>query len=250
MRTGGTSRALTAALMVCALLAAGALVTSCGKSHKRSTPTSPGADTDGDGIADDDDQCPTLPGESQYGGCPWWKADVCSGVTIYTSSGNRWSNSTPRYFYDSSLPTGWRPYADQGAAAWNQVGTRLQISPLGSVVTAGVGLDGKNVVCYGPISTGILGKTYSWYNTTTHYFVEADIILNSDERLAVDTYTNGAGPADYDVYSVLTHEFGHFAGLDHVTDRTHTMYPSTPPDCVIYRTLCNGDVQGLRTLYP
>ena len=71
-----------------------------------------------------------------------------------------------------------------------------------------------------------------------------------DESLAVDSYSTGAGPSTYDVYSVLTHEFGHFAGLDHVTDRTHTMYPSTPPDCIIYRTLCNGDAEGLHALYP
>ncbi len=50
--------------------------------------------------------------------------------------------------------------------------------------------------------------------------------------------------------SVLTHEFGHFCGLDHVNDVTHTMYPSIANGSEIYRTLCDGDILGVRTIYP
>jgi hypothetical protein len=179
------------------------------------------------------------------GSLPWYKLDTCSGSGEYALGGYHWGTLTPAYYLDSSLPADWRPQADAAALTWNRAGSRLQIRKFSTIVTAGQAQDGKSVVSYGPIAGSTLGETRTWYNTTTHVVAESDIKISSSFPMTI-----GGTPTTYDVVSVLTHEFGHFCGLDHVSDRTQTMYPGMPPDCDIYRTPCEGDVRGLKALYP
>lgn len=56
----------------------------------------------------------------------------------------------------------------------------------------------------------------------------------------------------FDVESVLTHEFGHGFGLDHVSESTYpkmTMSSATAPCTKSARTLGKGDMLGLESLY-
>lgn len=208
----------------------------------------PEVDTDNDGIPDSEDNCSSLPGEEMYGGCPWYKVDACSGASPYSFLGAnvKWATNSPYYYYGVSLPSDWRTYVDRAAATWNNVGTRLQIRRYTTVVNAGVARDQKNVVSFGPISGGdYLGRAYVWYTASTGIINEVDIVLNSAKPWSI-----GGGASSYDFYSTLVHEFGHFCGLDHVGDRTHTMYPSCPTNCSMYRTLCAGDRLGLQRRYP
>lgn len=222
---------------------------SCDKDENNS-PSAPPVDSDGDGITDKKDDCPSLFGEAQYNGCPYYKVDVCSGYAPYSFSPYKWSNLTPVFYYGTSLPAAWRVYADYAASTWNSVGSKLTIMRNTTPVAANVALDGKSVVCYGPIETEPgetvpWGVTCWWYNASTHYLIEVDIKLNSNMNITI-----GGSATAGDAWSILTHEFGHFCGLNHVNDRTHTMYTSMPPGCIIYRTLCAGDNLGLRQLYP
>lgn len=224
------------------LLAAGLLgLASCDTPNN---PTQPPLDTDGDGTPDSRDACVSLPGDAQLNGCPWYMVDVCSGASPNTLN-EKWSTLTPAFYYSSSLPTAWRAWVDFGAMKWNEAGSRLRIKKYSTIVSAGVANDQKSVICYGPIDNIALGRCYTWINRSNGQVVERDIKLNSNMPLLV-----GASPSGYDLASVLTHEFGHFCGLGHVLDQTHTMYPSIPKNCTIYRTLCAGDVAGLRKLYP
>ncbi len=233
MRAAGR---LALALLVLAALSCG------GKSPTRPEPE---ADSDGDGVPDASDRCPTVAGEAQYDGCPWYEYDVCSAASPYALQGPKWADPAPTFACGTSLPLEWRAAADQAVATWNAAGSRLAIRKSAALVAAGTAHDGRSVVCYGALDPGILGRTYSWYSTETGALLEADIELNSQENL-----TLGGSPTSYDVVSILTHEFGHFCGLDHVSDRTQTMYPELPPGCTIYRTLCAGDMLGLRRRYP
>lgn len=228
---------LASLLMVVLAVALGTV--SCAKKN----PAKP--DADRDGVADASDRCPDLSGEAQYNGCPWYKVDACSRSAPYTLSGYYWTTNNPVFFFDTSLPQAWRDYCEYSASMWNGVGTRLQIRVNRTTVSAGAAQDQRCVVSRGTLPAGVLGRTRGWYNTTTGALSEADIVLNSGMPMGP-----GASATTYDVYAILVHEFGHFCGLDHVDDRTQTMYPGIPPDCTIYRTLCAGDELGLRRRYP
>lgn len=171
--------------------------------------------------------------------------DVCSGASPYTLAGYHWAGAAATYAYGSNLPPAWKGSVDAAVATWNAAGSRLRITrnPVAGGSTAA--RDGKSIVCMGTLPSGVLGTTYTWYNTSTHVASEADVVLTDALPMTV-----GGSATSVDVQSVLTHEFGHFCGLDHVTDVTQTMYPSIPNGSEIYRTLCDGDVLGVRTIYP
>lgn len=79
--------------------------------------------------------------------------------------------------------------------------------------------------------------------------VEADIELDNDANVWT---TNGAGPGcstEYDLEGALTHEFGHWFGLDHVSDTHQTMLRAVSPCFIGFRTLGKGDVLGLQARY-
>ena len=185
---------------------------------------------------------PTTPGAPPQ---PPIAGDVCSGASPYTLAGYHWPGAAATYAYGANLPSGWRASVDAAAATWNGAGSKLHITR--DPVTGGSASvrDGKSIVCMGSLPSGVLATTYTWYNTSTHVCSEADIVLTTAASMTV-----GGTPSSVDVQSVLAHEFGHFCGLDHVSDVTHTMYPSIPDNSEIYRTLCDGDLLGVRTIYP
>jgi hypothetical protein len=85
------------------------------------------------------------------------------------------------------------------------------------------------------------------YSTKTNEIAGFRVVLDSMEEWS----TTGA-PDKFDVESVLAHEIGHVAGLDHVNGRANallTMYRSTAPGETHKRTLAKGDLSGLDALY-
>ena len=207
-----------------ALLAAVLALPACDKHHNVTAAAPPG---------------PSPPPQPPIAG------DACSGASPYTLAGYHWAGAAASYAYGSNLPTAWRSSVDAAVATWNAAGSRLRITRDPSTGGSSAARDGKSIVCMGSLPSGVLGTTYTWYSTSTHVVSEADVVLTTDLPM-----TLGGGPTSVDVQSVLTHEFGHFCGLDHVSDVTHTMYPSIPNNSQIYRTLCDGDLLGVRTIYP
>ena len=98
--------------------------------------------------------------------------------------------------------------------------------------------DRFNDVGWAQLQNGTLGVTWSTSGTD-----EADMAINTRY-----TWTTGctAQPGAFDLESVILHENGHVAGLDHSTDRSAVMYPS-------YQTarcsLAADDRNGLAALY-
>jgi hypothetical protein len=96
-------------------------------------------------------------------------------------------------------------------------------------------------------SGGVLAMAGVYYNTKTNEIAGFRVVLDSME----DWSTKGEADM-FDVESVLAHEMGHVAGLDHVNGRSNallTMYPSTAPGETHKRTLAKGDLSGLDALY-
>ena len=71
--------------------------------------------------------------------------------------------------------------------------------------------------------------------------LDADILFNPAVTFSMD------GSSGSDLQTVLTHEIGHFLGLDHSAVVKAMMFPYAPP---LERTLGSDDVAAISLLYP
>jgi len=113
------------------------------------------------------------------------------------------------------------------AANWTNVSSSYFVFPYGGTTSIGsAGFDGHNVVVWGSLEAGVLGRTTWWYYSSTGEIVEADMVLNTYYNWA----TGSVIPADrFDVESVALHEFGHWLSLGHDNNPAAVMYPSLSP---------------------
>jgi hypothetical protein len=117
----------------------------------------------------------------------------------------------------------------------------------------GLGEDNINVVVwrdddwpYG--SYAAVALTTVTFRPSTGVIVDADIEMNG----AMYTFTDTDNPAQaiVDVRNTLTHEVGHFIGLDHTNERDATMFGTAPPGELSKRILHPVDIAGLCHIYP
>ena len=78
-----------------------------------------------------------------------------------------------------------------------------------------------------------LAKTTVSYDTETGEILDADIEMNH----AYNEFTTGDDYVAYDLQSILTHEIGHFIGLDHTFDYSATMNAGYSQGTIDLRTL-------------
>jgi matrixin len=91
-----------------------------------------------------------------------------------------------------------------------------------------------------------LAKTTVTYDKDTGEILDADIELNH----AYNEFTTGDDYVVYDLQSILTHEIGHFLGLDHTLDFLATMNAGYQEGSTELRSLESDDTAGLCTVYP
>jgi hypothetical protein len=91
-----------------------------------------------------------------------------------------------------------------------------------------------------------LAKTTVTFDADTGEILDADIEVNH----ANNHFTINDDVVDYDLESVLTHEIGHFIGIDHTPDFTATMYAGYEPGTIEQRTLEADDVLAACEIYP
>lgn len=111
--------------------------------------------------------------------------------------------------------------------------------------------DGQNIIAWGRTSGSALGVTYIWYQNGEA--TEIDTIMNNKF-----SWNWGGGGTTcawtnvYDAQNILTHELGHWFGLDdHYTSDyvNHTMYGYGSKWEVKKNTPTAGDVAGIEALY-
>lgn len=161
----------------------------------------------------------------------------------------RWMSTAKFYINPSNkygLPTSSVIEAIVAAAnTWDDQ-TKLQVFQYAGTTAKGAGrYDGYNVISWGSYRTGVIAVTYIWY--------VGDTIIETDTRL--NTYYKWSltgEPNKMDVQNIMTHEFGHWCGLDDLyDDRDYwlTMYGYASYGETYKRTLGLGDILGLQKVY-
>lgn len=144
---------------------------------------------------------------------------------------------------------------DASYAGLTTVGLNINSNPSAGTVrcVSGSNADSISVVGIGATPSGILGYACVYYSTSdTDAFRGGDILIsNNPNTFVLDG--NALGCVDqYDLQSLVTHEWGHFFGLRHVGEAKHgtlTMSPVLGQCTRAERTLGLGDIVGLESLY-
>ncbi|HEX5010153.1 MAG TPA: matrixin family metalloprotease, partial [Planctomycetota bacterium] len=202
---------------------------------------------------------------------------------VLLSPPHKWqSNQLPRNWRigmatgENSLASAYVQASAQNAVArWNTAITTDSSwsgpAPFTTSVPAGLGNvgfvnDGLNTISWEDpqhvLSAGVLAATTTGYfsssptevvnGTAFGRFTDSDLVGNDgvDFTSYQDAEDHGANGNQYDLGSILVHEFGHSLGLDHTTVQTQiTMYPSIGANDFSKARLDDDDVNGGRFIY-
>lgn len=124
----------------------------------------------------------------------------------------------------------------------------------------------NNVAGYDPASGAVNDNLVIWHFdewayeasgialTTTTYRVETGEIVDADMELNGRDFKFAVladvDPLYTDIANTVTHEAGHFVGLDHASDPHATMYPTAPYGEISKRQLAQDDIDGICEIYP
>jgi hypothetical protein len=98
----------------------------------------------------------------------------------------------------------------------------------------------------GQVNASALALTTVTFNWMTGELLDADVEINSAQA----AFTVDDDDVDIDLLAIVTHEAGHFLGLDHSNDTTATMAPGYVPHSTDQRTLSFDDEAGICQSYP
>lgn len=112
--------------------------------------------------------------------------------------------------------------------------------------------DGTNVVTWDRMPSDVIGQAVVCYDRSGKVIRDADLALNAVQHWE-RIYGEPESRHSYDIESILTHELGHWLGLEDLYSAEgsrQTMAGSTEYSETRKRTPALGDVVGLQTAYP
>lgn len=186
-------------------------------------------------------------------------AQVAGYEPLRTSGGTpiRWpGNSIPVSYQINEAGSADVPLASAvsaitaSAGAWQAVaGSLIAFTYRGQTTQTRTGNDNINLVRWYetgfPFDETSLAVTVNTFNDISGEILDADINVNGEFRWRTDGSTGF-----FDIQNVMTHEFGHFVGLNHSPVRSSTMAADARLAETGKRTLENDDIAGIRFLYP
>ena len=200
---------------------------------------------------------PRDPGKSLPPTCNVSSSDPpCFGLTGWHLAGN-----TDYHVNESSIPTtvvnGMTAIRNSFQVWATATNKKVNLSEGTSTTVNSARYDGLNIVAWGNVKYGnAIAVAYTWYDQATGQVVEVDTILSA--RLPW-RYTSVKYPdaqcgdfCCYDVQNILTHEVGHWMGLDdlyNAADKDLTMYGYGAKGELKKDTLGLGDTNGIAAIY-
>ncbi|TSC64547.1 MAG: peptidase M10A and M12B matrixin and adamalysin [Parcubacteria group bacterium Gr01-1014_106] len=142
------------------------------------------------------------------------------------------------------------------AQTWKNADGDKTVTFAGSTDVSRPRYDGKNVMLWRSLSRGIVGAAYIWYLPSTGEVLDADLVLNTRVPWAVNDPSAGdcGGVARaYDVQAVVTHELGHWFGLEDLYDASTvdlTMHGRVTMGELKKTSLGEGDRLGANAIAP
>jgi len=134
---------------------------------------------------------------------------------------------------------------EASAKAWDSQ-TSFQVFSYKGTASLPAGVrDGYNVIAWGSWDSDVIAVTNIWYSGRRVF--ETDTVMNT---FYVWSLEGEAGKMD--VQNIMTHEFGHWCGLDDLyNDKDYwlTMYGYAHDGETYKRTLGLGDILGLKAFY-
>jgi len=159
----------------------------------------------------------------------------------YTTA-NYWINPSNKYGFSSSVVV---TTITTSAETWDGETGRVVFSYQGTTSRSAGKYDGYNVVAWGAYRAGVIAVTYIWYSGSK--ILETDTKLNTFYKWSLSGESG-----KMDVQNIVTHEFGHWAGLNDLysnADYWLTMYGYSNYGETYKQTLGLGDIKGLKAVY-
>ena len=92
---------------------------------------------------------------------------------------------------------------------------------------------------------GTIAITFNWFDPTSGEIGESDLMANGQDY----TWTTGSTGVQTDVRNFLTHEAGHYLGMDHSLDTEATMFATGTTGETKKRDLDADDIAGVQSIY-
>jgi len=160
----------------------------------------------------------------------------------YPSTAKYWINPKNNYGFSASAVV---TTITTSAETWDKQTAYAVFSYQGTISLSAGKRDNYNVVAWGGYQAGVIAVTYIWYSGSQ--------ILETDTRMNIVYKWSLSGEAGkMDVQNIMTHEFGHWAGLADLygdVDYWLTMYGYANYGETYKRTLGLGDINGLEAWY-
>ncbi|MEM1986552.1 MAG: hypothetical protein QXG36_09625 [Nitrososphaeria archaeon] len=158
------------------------------------------------------------------------------------STAKFWVNPSNKYGFSTSAVVA---AITASANAWDSETSATVFSYQGTTSRSAGRRDNYNVIAWGRYRSGVIAVTFIWYSGSQ--ILETDTLLNNLYKWSL---SGEAGKMD--VQNIMTHEFGHWCGLDDLyNDKDYwlTMYGYASYGEIYKRTLGLGDILGLQAVY-
>ena len=162
----------------------------------------------------------------------------------FATTAEYWINPTNQYGFTEAQVV---DVITVSAETWDKETSAQVFSYVASTDKTSGNLDGYNVVDWGRYRNGVIAVTMIWRYAASGDIAEVDMKLNTRYSWSL---SGEAGKMD--VQNIVTHEFGHWAGLNDLyasEDGLLTMYGYSGYGVTYQRTLGLGDSLGIQAVY-